>query len=323
MKISGVFAGLLLSALPASSAAEDELQIVDLTGQFDNFAMSTIDMPDAERIVAFEQQIGPIANGFYARDRRPQGYDFRILVQLKAYPQRRTEILAVSRRFNQQFAPVRRKFEAIFGPVNSRQPVFLIDSLGELDGGTRELAGKYTMLFGADVIAEFHAGKSLDAFFYHELFHLYHEPILAKCMKLWCSLWAEGLATYASSRLDPGASDDELVLNLPKPIRPAVEADRKRAICAVVGRLDSTTSDDFSALFQGDDQLPGLPARMGYYVGYLVASDLGRTHGLRQMAAMSLIEARPLIDASLARMATCPETTAEARGRSRTSRTRS
>jgi hypothetical protein len=173
------------------------------------------------------------------------------------------------------------------------------------------------------VIAEFHAGKSLEAFFYHELFHLSHEPSLSTCMALWCSLWAEGLATYASSRLDPRAGDDELVLNLPKPIRPAVEADRKRAVCAVVGRLDSTMSDDFSALFQGDDQLPGLPARMGYYVGYLVAADLGKTHDLRQMAAMSLMEARPLIDASLARMATCPETTAEARGRSRTSGTRS
>jgi hypothetical protein len=194
--------------------------------------------------------------------------------------------------------------------------------MGELDGGTRALEGKSTLLFGADVIAEVHSGQSLNAFFYHELFHLYHETKVTSCMAVWCALWEEGLATYVSSRLDPGASDDELVLNLPKPIRPAVEADRQRAVCAVVRRLNSTTEEDFSALFQGDDRLPGFPSRMGYYIGYLVAADIGRTHALHDMAELSLVQARPLIDAALARMATCPATTAEARERSRTYRTR-
>ena len=80
------------------------------------------------------------------------------------------------------------------------------------------------------------------------------------------------------------------------------------------------TEEDFSALFQGDDRLPGFPSRMGYYIGYLVAQDIGRSRGLHEMAEMSLIQARPLIDASLARMATCGTTTAEARERSRTGR---
>lgn len=321
MKLLRAALGLVLSALTVPVFAADELRVVDLTGQFDQFAMSTAALPDDQRVVAFEKQIGPMANGFYERDRRPDGYDFRILTQLKTYPARRAETLAVSRQFNRLFGPARQRFEAAFGRVKSRQPVFLIDSMGELDGGTRELNGKYTMLFGADVIAEFHSGKKLDAFFYHELFHLYHEPTLAGCMVLWCSLWAEGLATYASSRLDPAAGDDELVLNLPRPIRPAVEADRKKAVCAVVSRLESTTYNDFSALFQGDDQLPDLPSRVGYYIGYLVARDIGRMHNLQRMAKMSLIEAKPLIDASLARMATCSQSTAEARERSRTSRT--
>jgi hypothetical protein len=153
----------------------------------------------------------------------------------------------------------------------------------------------------------------LDAFFYHELLHLYREESLRKCLTIWCSLWEEGLATYVASQLAPAAGDDELVLNLPEPIRPAVEADRERAICAVVRRLDSETERDFSALFQGDDQLPGFPSRMGYYIGYLVAADVGRTHDLHRMADMSLDEARPLIDASLARMATCGVQPAEAR----------
>ena len=295
---------------------------MDLTAEFDRFAMATAGMPDAERIVAFEKQIGPIANGFYSRERTPSGYDFRVLVQLKAYPERRAGTLAVSRQFNELFDPARKSFEAVFGPVSSQEPVYLLDSMGELDGGTRELNGKSTLLFGADVIAEVHSGQRMNAFFYHELFHLYRQAKDTSCMAVWCALWEEGLATYVSSRLAPGASDDELVLNLPQPIRPVVEANRERAVCAVARRLNSTTEEDFSALFQGDDRLPGFPARMGYYIGYLVAAEAGRTHSLHELANMSLVEARPLIDASLARMATCRGSIeAEVRGRSRTYRT--
>ena len=315
--------GVFLLLLSAPTQAADALRVIDLTGRFDQFAMSTAAMSDEKRIVAFEKQIGPIANGFYARKRTPDGYDFRVLVNLKTYPERRAGVLAVSHRFRQLFADALHTFEASFGPVASKQPVYLIDSMGELDGGTRDLNGKQTLLFGADVIAEVHSGKNMTAFFHHELFHLYHEARVPSCMTIWCSLWEEGLATYVAHRLDPSATDEELVLNLPQPIRPAVEANRTRSICAVVRRLDSTSDEDFSALFQGDDRLPGYPSRMGYYIGYLVALDVGRTHGLHQMADMNLVQARPLIDASLRRMATCPATTAEIRERSRTGRTSS
>lgn len=321
MRVLSAVVSVFLLLLSSSAPAAEALHIVDLTGQFDRFAMSTAAMPDEKRVVAFERQIGPIANGFYARKRTPDGYDFRVLVNLKTYPERRAGVLAVSQQFRQLFADARQTFEARFGPVASRQPVYLIDSMGELDGGTRDLNGKPTLLFGADVIAEVHSGKNMTAFFHHELFHLYHEAKVPSCMTIWCSLWEEGLATYVAHRLDPKATDDELVLNLPKPIRPAVEANRARSICAVVKRMDSTRDEDFSALFQGDDNLPGYPSRMGYYIGYLVASDIGRTHDLHQMADMSLVQARALIDASLRRMATCPATTAEVRERSRTGRT--
>ena len=163
MKFGSAFVGvLLLTSAPAKAA--DGLNIIDLTGQFDRFAMATADMPDGQRIRAFEQQIGPIGGGFYARDRNPDGYDFRVLVQLKTYPQRRNATLTVSRHFKELFEPARQNFEAVFGRVSSRQPVFLLDSMGELDGGTRPLNGGSTLLFGADVIAEVHTGQDMKAF---------------------------------------------------------------------------------------------------------------------------------------------------------------
>jgi hypothetical protein len=59
---------------------------------------------------------------------------------------------------------------------------------------------------------------------------------------------------------------------------------------------------------------------MGYYIGYLVAADAGRRYGLHRLADMSAVEARPLVDAALSRMATCSTATAEVRERSRTRR---
>ena len=158
MRFWSAFVGLLL-LLSAPAKAAGDLHIVDLTDEFDRFVMATEDMPDAQRIRAFETQIGPIGNGFYSRERNPDDYDFRVLLQLKTYPQRRNATLTVSRQFDDLFARARQNFEAVFGPVTSRQPVFLLDSMGELDGGTRDLKGGLTLLFGADVIAEVHSGE--------------------------------------------------------------------------------------------------------------------------------------------------------------------
>jgi hypothetical protein len=305
--LSAAFLAVLSVVLsqPATSAG---LRVVDLTGEFDRFAMTTTHVPDDRRVTLFEDRIGPIADGFYSRDRRPGEYDERVLSNLKSYPERRADIRAVTRKFSAQFAAARRSFQAVFGPVTSDRPVYLIDSLGELDGGTRELEGKNTLLFGADVIAEVHGAKDMIPFFHHELFHLFQEKYLGRCGAVWCALWEEGMATYVASRLDPGADDDALILNLPKPIRSGVEAHRARAVCAVTRLLDSTRDEDYSALFLGDGQLPGFPSRMGYYIGYLVASDIARTHDLHAMARMSFVEARPLIDESLQRMAVCDRT---------------
>ena len=81
--------GMLLIAAASSALAQDDLRLVDLTGEFDRFATSTASMDDSARVKAFEQQIGPLAEGFYLRSRKPEGYDKRVLGNLKAYPENR------------------------------------------------------------------------------------------------------------------------------------------------------------------------------------------------------------------------------------------
>ena len=287
------------------SAAPDSLRLVDLTAEFDKVAIETAGMDDQAKIAAFEKAMTPLAQGFYARSRKPERYDARILKNLAAYPVKRDKILAVSKQFSALLAPARASFEAAFGPVHSEQPVYLLHSLGEMDGGTRDLAGKATLIFGADGIVNYHDGQNLTPLFHHELFHLSHEKPFGECKPVWCSLWEEGLATYVAASLNPNAGDAALMLDLPKPIRPAVDADRKGAVCAVRAILDSKEEKDYASLFYGDSSIPGWPSRMGYYVGYLAMADLGKTHSLKQLADMPQTQAKIALEGALGRLADC------------------
>ncbi len=294
----------------AEAAPKDPgLRFVDVTAEFDRTAAATAKLPtDAAKLAAFEKRMTPVADGFYARSRSPDKYDQRVLGSLKTYPERREKILAVSREFQELFGPARASFEKAFGPVSSPQPVYLVHSLGEMDGGTRDnlKSKKSTLMFGADVIARIHYGKDMTPFFHHELFHVYHEPMMPDCEATWCSLWEEGLATYVAQKLNPDAGDAALLLDMPAPIRPAVDANRAAAFCAVKPLLNSEKEEDYGPLFYGGQHLPGFPARMGYYIGYLVAADIGKTRTLKELAALKPAEVKPLIDASFDRMASCP-----------------
>lgn len=297
----------LMAGTAAASPAPDpnSLRLVDLTSEFDKVALETVGMDDQARVAAFEKAMTPLAEGFYARSRKPDRYDSRVLKNLAAYPDQRAAILDVSRQFSALLAPARKSFEASFGRVESTQPMYLLHSLGEMDGGTRDLNGKETLIFGADVIARIHAGHDMTPFFHHELFHVWHEPRFGECEPLWCSLWEEGLATYVAGKLNPDAGDAALLLDEPAPIRPAVDANRTAAVCAVKPLLDSTKEEEYASLFYGSSHLPGFPARMGYYIGYLVAADLGQTRSLRELGMLKPAEVRPLIDKALATLAKC------------------
>lgn len=306
--VRALAACVLVACASAGIAEPAGLKLVDVTGDFDRVAASTAALSDKERVAEFEKSMAGVANGFYVRSRKPERYDERVLKNLTEYPQHRAAILKVARDFRLAFAPARASFERRFGRVSSSQPVYILHSLGEMDGGTRDLNGKSTLLFGADVIAKIHGDNDIAPFFHHELFHVYHRSIMPDCEPLWCSLWEEGLATYVAKTLNPQAGEEALMLDLPAPIRPAVDANRAAAVCAVVPLLNSADEKDYSSLFYGNAHLPGMPARMGYYIGYLVAADLGRTRTLQQLARLKPAETRRLIDQSLARMAKCGST---------------
>ena len=310
-----IAAALLLFALTAAPVAappSDGLQLVDYTDEFAQVWDATTALPDAQRTAKFKADFAKILPGFYDHKRlrgaTEAQYDERLLKGLKAYPAQRAGIARVSKEFAQLMAPAQASFERAFGAMTGYPPVLLVNSLGEFDGGTRTLEGKSNLMFGADMIDKLYKTTPIQPFFHHELFHLYHGRTFDECEPVWCSLWSEGLAVHVAKTLNPDANDASLLLTFPVPLRAAVERDRRGAICSVVAKLDSTKDEDYPPLFQGKPNPGGaFPPRYGYYVGYLVAQDLGRTRSLKQLAALKAAEVRPLIEASLRGMASCPK----------------
>ena len=309
---------LLLAPVPTAAPAvaiapaeAEQLRLIDLTDDFAAFYDRTATLDRDARIRAFYAQMAPLIPGFYESIRQvapatdPDRY---LIAALADYPTNRHDIDLTRQRFAALFGPARRSFEAAFGSLPGTPPIYLVHSLGTMDGGTRDLADGSHLVFGADMIARLHLRHDMQPFFHHELFHVLHARRFTGCEQIWCGLWEEGLAVYVAHVLNPRATDEELLLTQPGPLRPAVEAHRQEAICATRSRLDSTNSADRRAFFSSGRLSETLPPRFGYYVGYLVAQEIGRTHSLRQLAVMTQDQARPLVDRALARLAQCPST---------------
>jgi uncharacterized protein YjaZ len=153
-------------------------------------------------------------------------------------------------------------------------------------------------MFGLDVIARLK--EELSPLVVHELFHVYHGEVVADDPETFSwALWAEGLATYVSRRLNPKVPE-QLVCCLP-PIEPA-EAAVDLLAPEALRLLDSEKREDYARFFLGGKELD-IPSRSGYYLGYRIATEAGKTRTLEELAAMTPAEVRALEVVELRRMA--------------------
>ena len=153
---------------------------------------------------------------------------------------------------------------------------------GAFDGATREVSGKTALLFGLDVIARLN--EELSPLVVHELFHVYHgEAVSEDPETIAWGLWQEGLATYVSRTLNPNVAE-QAVCCLPE--IDTVKGELSRISTELLDNLDSKDRKVYARFFLGGQELD-IPARSGYYVGYLVAEEAGKTRSLAELAALS------------------------------------
>ena len=264
-------------AQAANGVLPEQVQYIDLTGHFARLAEETAGKDDATRLALFHERMDTVLPGFYVPrfGIAPAAYDGLIIGALKGFDDQRVAYERVQREFPAAFHAGIQHFRKVFPGFTLDVPVYLLHSLGEMDGGTRDIGGKVSLVFGADVIARVHGPHDLTPFLDHELFHVEHGKHFPGCPHLWCSLWSEGLATYAAKVMNPGADDRQLLLTSPKPIRAAVDASWPAAACFTRARLYSKDSADIQAMFGGSAGAKEFPERFGYYVGLRVIEEIG------------------------------------------------
>jgi len=193
------------------------------------------------------------------------------------------------------------QFRKTFSGFVSGRPVSVVCSLGAFDGGTRKVEGASMLLFGPDVIAAIRPrGFNLRPFLEHELFHVHHEALHPDAPETVVqSLWEEGLATYVSAALNPGASPDEIS------VPDALIAESTPRLPELATRLlahldDPADSPVYRQFFYGSSgKSAEVPPRSGYVLGWRIAEAAGKTRSLAQLAAMSPAESRAVVEQGL------------------------
>lgn len=288
---------------PSPERPATALEIHNIAGDFVTFWDSTQGMTTAQRIVIFKREIAPKFPGFYGFARfdgqmTEAQRDVTIARAIEGFGSVREAYVGKLKGFDQNLARNVAVFTETFPDFRPATPVWVLHSLGEFDGGTRDIDGKTSLFFGIDGMVAFHGKdvRSEAAFFHHELFHVYHYPRFGKCEPIWCALWREGLATYVAARLNPEASEAELLLTTPDNMAATTRAQllpSLRALRPVLLLKDDKAESDLFGF--GGPPLSALPQRRGYYLGFLVAKELGRTHDLRALATMPAAQAQPLV----------------------------
>ncbi len=295
---------LLLFSLPALATPKPTYTVKDLTPTFWRFWDEARGKPQAEQLRLLREHV--VAT-------HPDVYTAEVLTLDTTLPldealaQRWPRFLAfagkhldtargLSAALKEELPRYEERFRRTFPDLAYTGEVYFVASLGAFDGGTRQVKGRTALLFGVDVIAAVYGEKAdLEAFFDHELFHLYHEqfpdPELEDTLAR--ALWKEGLATYVAGTLNP-ETPESLLFGLPVDLPERARATLPQLARELRTRLDSKSPEDYKTFFLGHSQRKDIPARSGYYVGYLVARELGRTHSLPELARL---QGRPLRDA--------------------------
>ncbi|KQZ38696.1 hypothetical protein ASD58_27980 [Duganella sp. Root1480D1] len=298
---------LLLAVLISCSAAvHAAAPVSNIAGDFASTWDATRELPMAERVAAFRKNVAAKYPDFYSAKRlkvSEEVYDRHIAKFIERFEAIRTPYLDKVRAFDNELPRNLATFSKTFPEFRLNTPTWLVHSLGEMDGGTREFNSRVDLIFGADMMAILHANDDLAPLFHHELFHVYHHQHFA-CDKgeVWESLWEEGLATYVSHAMNPGASDSELMLDFPQGMRAATEANLAASWIQLGQVLDKSDTALYLELFSTKTGNSALPARRGYYLGYLVAREAAKTRDLASLAKMGCKETRTLIESTVRKL---------------------
>lgn len=316
-----LLAGALLAAAGAAHASSCPL--IDLETPVERLARETASRSPADQVAAYRSRILAPHAEVYAPpvlgEFTPAALDKALAASLTdarsnaARPQ-------VAAKVRRALSEAERHFGREFPGFRCDFPIYLMDSLGRLDGAGRQVSGRPALVVGVDQVTQEQAILPLPVFLSHELFHRYHSQASGfsddpgEHQAIWRALWAEGLATYVSWRMNPGVSVDAALIappDLAEKAQPQIAA-IARDLLAHLGDVDRDTYRTYFTYGDPKVTARGLPWRSGYYAGFLVAQDLGRTRSLAQLAALKGPSLEAEIRRAVERLAQTPATGSDA-----------
>lgn len=286
---------VLATFLQSAHAAEPTCKVVDLMPEFWHVVSATRDRPPEQQVEAFRTALvdqhaslfGETGLGF---DSAAQ-LDSAILQSLAAARGDEVSMRAMVDLLETRFPSYLRTFRAAFPDFRCDYTVYITPSLNRLDGAGRVVDNQPALIFGADVIARGHSADDLGVFVDHELLHRYHSQVAGfsddkgQHEVIWRALWAEGLATYVSMKLNPPASMQD-ALFVPKDLVKRSQSLLPRLIADLQPKLDQVDPDFFSKFFQYYGPAATPPSRVGYYIGALAAQDMAERQPLSALVHM-------------------------------------
>ena len=289
------------------AAPSPTMKVHDLASGFTTVFDRNAGKSEREFVQDFKATVASRFPGFYgaARFKGQRSEAERDAELAKAYaefPAMRDAYVKKVARFTQDLPTHVASFQGTFPDYAAKTDIWFLHSLGEMDGGTRTIDGKRYFIFGADAMVKYHGDGDETAFFHHELFHDYHR-MDCKTQPIWTSLWKEGLATYVAKQMNPTANNSELLLDIPPRLVENTRKELGRAFDDLHGKLDSEDRSDYAGLFYGSGgDKTGLPPRRGYYLGYLVAEEIGKGMSMQQMAKLECGAARTAVVAAVEKL---------------------
>ncbi|MCP4585065.1 DUF5700 domain-containing putative Zn-dependent protease [Pseudoalteromonas sp.] len=271
--ISGV-----LSFKAFANAQSADVEVINLADDFYTLYQSTQTLTQEKRAEQFSQHFASQFAPFYS--------DKSFLKAIAGFSAIEEVYHSKNKRLSKELNSSMESFIATFPDFKSETPIYILHSLGRFNGATRDLNGKSYLMFGVDLMAKYHNWKNDTPFFHHELFHVYHENLFQCHVELWCSIWTEGLATYVSHQLSPSASDDELMLNIPDNLIEKIQSRELYSLVDLKKKFYSIKPETYSSFFNFTQDETNLPYRRGYYLGYILAKEIGKNYSLEQLAKL-------------------------------------
>jgi uncharacterized protein YjaZ len=199
------------------------------------------------------------------------------------------------------------QFKRYFPDTPANVPIVFMPSLLMFNGkGSVKIDGNYTLIIGADLAAL--RKNNMSVLFSHELFHNYQFNKLkssAIYQTFASPLWFEGLAVWASSLVNPLASDAEILMNPDLAEFCATNENISKLAKAYTSLLATSYTDPKAAKTEadwfyasGDD----LPHRRGYCLGLKVVREINKSIPVNSIIAEDETKFSRLVGDSLARL---------------------